>query len=170
METKGLKYGLLITVLGMLLLAACTSNGNNGSSQKETLSIAGSTTVQPIAAKAAEKYMSENKNVIVSVAGGGSGAGIKMVSEGSVDIGTSSRDLTADEISSGGLKVYEIADDGIAIIVNPSNNITGLTKQQITEIFTGNITNFKDVGGPDKEIVVIIREEGWVLGLPLKIC
>jgi len=152
--------GTYATVLVMALLVFAGCVGNDQGKQKQALTISGSTTVQPVAAKAAEEYMKENTDVTVSVQGGGSGTGIKMVSEGSVNIGTSSRDLTQDEINAGNLKVYEIAADGIAVIVHPGNTLTDLTKQQIQDIFSGKITNFKDLGGPDKRIVVIIRESG----------
>jgi phosphate transport system substrate-binding protein len=157
MKTNEIKYGLLIAVIGTLLFAGCTSD-KGGTKQADTLSVAGSTTVQPIAAKAAEKYNQEQSNVKVSVQGGGSGAGIKMAIEGSADVGMSSRELTADELKD--LKAYVIAADGIAVIVNPGNTLTDLTKTQIKDIFSGKITNFKELGGPDKEIVVIIRESG----------
>lgn len=161
---------ILLGILSLLLLTGCTSNETKTDATqtvikqkepltKETLTIAGSTTVQPIVAKAAEKYMLKKPNIIVSVQGGGSGTGIKMTAEGSADIGTSSRELTEEELSKG-LKPYEIAADGIAVIVNPSNTITDLTKQQIKDIFSGKIKNFKEVGGPDREIVVVIREQG----------
>ena len=158
--------GLALALIGVLLLAGCTSNQGNGDvtttvPQKETLAIAGSTTVQPIASRAAEEYMKINKNIVVSVAGGGSGAGIKMVKEASADIGTSSRELTSDEINTDPKLVpTAIANDGVAIIVHPSNTVTELSKEQIRGIFAGNITNYKQLGGPDKEIVVIIRESG----------
>jgi len=151
--------GLIIALTGVLLLAGCTNTKETP--QKEALIVAGSTTVQPIAAKAAEKYMEKNLNVAISVQGGGSGTGIKMVTEGSADIGMSSRELTADELTSKtGLKVYEIAADGIAVIVHPSNTLTDLTKEQLKGIFSGRIKNYKEVGGPDREIIVIIRESG----------
>ena len=158
MENKTIKAGLLTALMGMLLFSACTSDSNGG--KKETLTLAGSTTVQPIAAKAAEEYMKDNPNILASVSGGGSGTGIKMITEGSTDIGMSSRELTADEISAGNLKPYEIAADGIAVIANPSNTLTDLTKDQIKDIFSGKIKNYRELGGPDKQIVVIIRETG----------
>jgi phosphate transport system substrate-binding protein len=158
MKTKRIKYGLLTAIIGVLLLAGCASNNNGGTKQSDTLSVAGSTTVQPIAAKAAEKYNSEQTGVKVSVQGGGSGAGIKMVSEGSADVGMSSRDLTADELKD--LTPYAIAADGVAVVVNPANTLTDITKAQIKDIFSGKIKNYKELGGPDKEIVVIIRETG----------
>ena len=158
MKTNGIKYGLLIAVMCALLFAGCTSNNNGGSKQADTLSVAGSTTVQPIAAKAAEKYNPEQSNVKVSVQGGGSGSGIKMAIEGSADVGMSSRELTSDELKD--LKAYAIAADGIAVIVNPGNTLKDLTKAQIKDIFSGKIMNYKELGGPDKEIVVIIRETG----------
>ena len=152
--------GLLVALLGVLLFAGCTGT-NDGGQQKETLTVAGSTTVQPIAAKAAEKYMEKKTGVVVSVQGGGSGTGIKMVAEGSADIGTSSRELSADELKANpDLKPYEIAADGIAVIVHPANTLADLTKAQVKDIFSGKIKNYKELGGPDKEIVVIIRETG----------
>jgi phosphate transport system substrate-binding protein len=159
METKKAGAGLIIALLGILLFAGCTNTNEAG--QKTTLTVSGSTTVQPIAAKAAEKYMEGKSNVAVSVQGGGSGTGIKMVAEGSADIGTSSRELTSEEIAANpDLKAYEIAADGIAVIVHPSNSLTDLTKEQIKDIFSGKVTNYKEVGGPDKKIVTIIRETG----------
>lgn len=158
MKTKKHNGFVILAFTTLLLLAGCMEGQQTR--QKESLSIAGSTTVQPIAAKAAEEYMAENPTVSVSVTGGGSGTGIKMVSEGSTDIGTSSRELTEEEIKNGGLVVYPIAADGIAIIVNPSNTISDLTREQTKDIFSGKIKNYKEIGGPDREIVVIIRESG----------
>lgn len=158
MKTKCFEAGLIIALLGVMLLAGCTGDNGGGKKQADTLSVAGSTTVQPIAARAAEKYNQEQSNVKVSVQGGGSGAGIKMVSEGSADVGMSSRELTADELKD--LTAYDIAADGIAVIVNPGNTLRDLTKAQIKDIFSGKIKNFKELGGQDKEIVVIIRESG----------
>jgi len=147
----------IIGMIALLLFAGCTSK----QAEKQTLTIAGSTTVQPIAAKAAEEYMKENADVIVSVQGGGSGTGIKMAIEGSADIGTSSRELSEEEkTNAANLKAYEVAADGIAIIVHPQNTIGDLTQEQIKDVFSGKIKNFKELGGPDKEIDVIIREHG----------
>ncbi|MEA3254452.1 MAG: phosphate ABC transporter substrate-binding protein [Candidatus Altiarchaeota archaeon] len=157
MDSKYKIMGLLSLVTVVILISACIDGGE----KKETLSIAGSTTVQPIAAKAAEEFMKKNPGVIVSVQGGGSGTGVKMVAEGSADIGDASRELKETEKTKyPDLKPYAIAGDGIAVVAHPANSVSGLTKQQVQDIFSGKITNFKGVGGPDKEIMVVIREEG----------
>jgi phosphate transport system substrate-binding protein len=158
METK--RYYVLGTI-GLLLIGVMLFSGCTGGGEQTELKIAGSTTVQPIAIKATESYMKKNPNVKVTVQGGGSGTGIKMIGEGSVDIGASSRELSdAEKKTYSDLVVHEIAADGIAVVVNPKNNIADLTTEQIRNIFAGKIKNFKEVGGPDKEIVVVIREEG----------
>ena len=152
---KILKVSCLLLMI--ILLCGCVEEGQ----KKKTLSIAGSTTVQPIAFNAAEEFMKKNPDVIVSVQGGGSGTGIKMVAEGTADIGMSSRELKEKEINAyPDLKTYTIAHDGIAVIVHPENPLSDLTKEEIKGIFSGKIKNFKEVGGEDREIVVVIREEG----------
>lgn len=158
METK--RYYIWGTI-GLLLMGVMLFSGCTGGGEQTELKVAGSTTVQPIAIKASEAYMKKNANVKIIVQGGGSGTGIKMIGEGSVDIGASSRELSdAEKKTYSDLVVHEIAADGIAVVVNPKNNIADLTTEQIRNIFAGKIRNFKEVGGPDKEIVVVIREEG----------
>ena len=132
-----------------------------GEKESKTLSLAGSTTVEPIASRAAEVYMEKHPDVKVTVQGGGSGTGIKMVGEGTVDIGNASRkikdkekDLYPDLVGT------IIAYDGIAIVVHPSNPVENLTKQQLQDIYAGKITNWKEIGGEDREIVVVTRAEG----------
>jgi len=132
-----------------------------GEKESKTLSLAGSTTVEPIASKAAGVYMEKHPDVKVTVQGGGSGTGIKMVGEGTVDIGNASRkikdkekDLYPDLVGT------IIAYDGIAIVVHPSNPVENLTKQQLQDIYAGKITNWKEIGGEDREIVVVTRAEG----------
>ncbi|HXY75035.1 MAG TPA: phosphate ABC transporter substrate-binding protein [Dehalococcoidales bacterium] len=121
------------------------------------LTIAGSTSVQPFAEILAEKYMQLNKVDVVNVQGGGSSAGIKSVETGTADIGMSSRELTPDEQ---GLTVIPIAIDGIALIVHPSNPIQNLTLQQISDIYSGKIKKWNEVGGPSWQIHLVTREEG----------
>lgn len=123
-----------------------------------TIKVSGSTTVQPIAQKAADKLVAENKGLSITVAGGGSGAGIKDATAGTVNIGMSSRELTDDEKKA--LTPYEMAKDGIAIIVHPNNQVKSLTKDQAAKIFLGEIKNWKDVGGADAPILVQTRETG----------
>lgn len=123
-----------------------------------SLKISGSTTLQPIAQGAADKLMKMNSGLSITVSGGGSGTGIKDATAGTVNIGMSSRELTADEMKA--LGVYPVANDGIAIIVNPNNPVKNLTKDQASKIFLGEIKNWKDVGGNDAPIVVMTRETG----------
>jgi phosphate transport system substrate-binding protein len=158
METE--RYYVLGTI-GLLLIGVALFSGCTDSGEKTELRIAGSTTVQPIAIKASEVYMKKNPTVRITVQGGGSGTGIKMIGEGSVDIGASSRELKAEEKTTyPDLVVHEIAADGIAVVVHSNNPISGLSKEQIKKIFSGEIRNFAEVGGADKEIVVVVREEG----------
>ena len=106
-----------------------------------------------------EAFMNENKGITFTYNPTGSGSGIKAVQEGRCDIGLSSRALKAEE-KEAGLKETVLAYDGIAIIVNPENPVSDLTLEQIAEIYTGRITNWKDLGGNDAEIVLIGREAG----------
>ncbi len=157
-ENKRMRgIGLLFLLVSVVLLCGCTSE----ETKQDRLSVAGSTTVQPIASVCAEAYMLKHPGVLVAIQGGGSGTGIKLVAEGTADIGMSSRDLKEAETSTyPELKTYTVAYDGIAVVVHPGNSLSDLTKEQVRNIFAGKIRNFKEVGGKDLEIVVIIREEG----------
>jgi phosphate transport system substrate-binding protein len=117
----------------------------------------GSTTVQPLAEKLANAFTTANPKVKIVIQGGGSAVGIKAANDGTVDIGAASRELTSSDPA---LQKFLLCRDGIAIIVSPSNPVTDLTKQQIVDIFSGKITNWKDAGGQDKSIHVVAREEG----------
>ena len=126
-----------------------------------TLKVGGSTTVQPVAQLAADRLVAMNTSMSISVAGGGSGEGIKQTALGGFNVGGISKDLaTADNASYPGLVQYQIGIDGIAVIVNPSNPISELSKQQVIDIFTGKITNWKDIGGPNAAIFLETREAG----------
>ena len=138
-----------------------TGTPNAAASLQGQLQIAGSTTVQPLAEQLAEAFMAKNPGIQITVQGGGSSVGVTSAGEGTVDIGTSSRELQKAETDKfPNLKVFTIAYDGIAIVTNPSVKLANLTKEQVRAIFSGEITNFKDVGGPDAGIVVVSREEG----------
>jgi len=123
-----------------------------------SIQIAGSTSVQPLSEELAKAFMAKHPDVKINVSGGGSGAGIKGVTEGTVDIGASSRELKPEE--KGKVKEFVIAKDGIAVIVNPKNPVDNLTMDQIRDIYAGKITNWKEVGGKDAPITVVTREEG----------
>jgi len=153
-----------ISWVGLLTVALATSalalGGCRGSGEASTtqLRVQGSTTVQPIAEMAKEMYESKHPDVTVFVSGVGSSAGIEAVAAGTCEIGTSSRDLKPEEASLG-LVDTPIAHDAIAVIVNPGNPIKGLTKAQVSAIFEGKITNWREVGGPDLEIGLVNRDE-----------
>lgn len=140
---------LLISVLSFSAISSAAVSG--------TVNIAGSTSVQPLAEELAQAFMAKNKRVKIFVQGGGSGAGIKSAMTGTADIGTSSRELKPEEKS---LVETVIAKDGIAIVVNKSNSVHNLSKDQLKSIYTGEYTNWKQVGGPDMKIVVVNREAG----------
>lgn len=124
----------------------------------ETLQIAGSTSVQPVVEKLAQAYMKEHPNVRINVQGGGSGLGIRTTEQGIVQIGMSSEELKSDEKTQ--LNSYTLGEDGIVVAVNNANNVTSLTKEQVRDIFSGKITNWKQVGGQDVQVHVIVREAG----------
>ena len=123
-----------------------------------SIKISGSTTVQPIAQAAADKLISVNQGLSISVAGGGSGSGINDVTAGTVNIGMSSREFRANEMET--LNVFAVANDAIAIIVHPSNPVKNLTKEQAQKIFMGDIKNWNEVGGSNAPIFVKTRETG----------
>lgn len=156
---------ILSALLAMIIFGGCGNNGTNQTgdntqtekpAQSATVSTDGSTSMEKVIGYLSESYMEENKNVKVTYNPTGSGAGIQAVSEGRCDIGLSSRDLKDDEKTA--LDQTVVAIDGIAIVVNPENKIEDLSVEQIGKIYTGEITNWKDVGGDDKPIVLIGRE------------
>jgi phosphate transport system substrate-binding protein len=123
----------------------------------------GSTTVLPIAQKAAEAYMKEHPDVTISVSGGGSGNGIKAIIDGTTDIANSSRFIKNEEVKQavekGSYPVpFAVAYDCIVPVVHPSNTVNNLTMDQLKAIYKGEIDNWKAVGGPDLKIVVISRD------------
>jgi len=150
-----LKYKLGIVIAIIIIIAYLIFIP---STSYERIQIAGSTSVQPVAEKLAEKFQETHPNVRINVQGGGSSLGISSVSQGITDIGTSSRELKAREKP--GLNEYIIGKEGIVIAVNNQNNVNDLTTDQVKDIFSGKITNWKEVGGPDLEIHVITREDG----------
>lgn len=152
--------GLLICAV---LLCGCTGNETKETPAKAAsgtvLTIAGSTTVLPIAAQAAEVFMDSHPGYDLQVSGGGSGVGVQSAAEGTAMIGMSSRDLKAEEKEKyPDLVEHEIAVDGIAIITHKSNPIPSLTLAQVKGIYDGSIKNWNEVGGSDAVIVVIGRD------------
>lgn len=126
-------------------------------SAKETISAVGSSSVTPLMEVFSETYMKTNGNVFIEVQGPGSSAGVKAAKNGSAQLGMSSRNLKSSE-KEPTLKELVVARDGIAVVVNPKNTLKALTAEQVTAIYKGDITNWKDVGGEDKPIVAITRD------------
>lgn len=138
-------------LLGTLALLAC------GKKAGTTITLAGSTSVQPFAERLAEVYMAANKGTEVNVQGGGSSAGVRAVQNGICQVGMSSRALTYDERA---VAEIPIALDGIVLIVHRSNPVRGLSVEQVRRVFTGSVVNWRTLGGEDRRITVITREEG----------
>ncbi|MFE8698778.1 phosphate ABC transporter substrate-binding protein [Cytobacillus sp. FJAT-53684] len=154
--------GLLVLFLAALLSACGETNGNGAGStngSKEIVSISGSTSVGPLAEKLAEKFKDKNENINIEVNQIGSSAGITNATSGVSEIGMSSRDLKEEE-QANGLKETIIAYDGIVVVTHPSNKVNNLTLDQVKQIFTGEVTNWSQLGGDDLEIVVVSREDG----------
>ena len=140
-----------------------TTNDTNDDATVETLSgvvnTDGSTSMADVMAVLQETFKEINPDVTVNYSGTGSGAGIEAVLAGTVDIGLSSRALKDEEKANGAVENI-VALDGVAIVVNPANGVEDLTVEQIAQIFTGEITNWKELGGEDLEIAVLGRESG----------
>lgn len=126
---------------------------------KGTLKIAGGTAHIPVMEEVAKRVMTHNPDIQVSIAGGGSGIGIKQVGEGLVDIGNSGRKPKDEEISKYNLKLFKWAIDGIAVVVHKDTMVSNLSKDQLKDIFSGKISNWKELGGPDRKINVYTRDE-----------
>lgn len=149
--------------LGLMSFTACGNSDDSasasGDSKGGTVVIAGSTSVQPLSEMLGEEYMAANDGTTIEVQGGGSGQGIKAIEEKIADFGALSREVKDEEKSAIG-DTFIIAKDGIAVIVNKDTKVGNITMDQIKDIYTGKVTNWKDLGGDDKDIVVVSREEG----------
>ena len=143
------------TVIGAIALLGAMAV--TSVSAKETISAVGSSSVTPLMEVFSETYMKTHSNVFVEVQGPGSSAGVKAAKNGSADLGMSSRNLKASE-KEPELKEMKVALDGIAVVVNPKNTLQALTAEQVSSIYKGEVTNWKQVGGEDKPIVTITRD------------
>lgn len=146
----------IISLLTVAILLICTLTGCGGN--KESVATDGSTSMNKVISALGEDFQSDT-GITVTYNATGSGAGIQAVQEGRCDIGLSSRNLK-DEEKANGLEGTILAYDGIAIIVNPNNPVSDLDVETIAKIYTGEIKNWKEVGGNDVEIVLIGREAG----------
>ena len=143
---------LSLLALGVAFAPACRRDRS-----ATELTLAGSTSIQPFADKWAEIFMEKRPGIGVDVQGGGSSAGIQACKSGACQIGMSSRELKGDERD---LVEIIVARDGLAIIVHPTNLVRGAKVPEIKQIFAGDLRNWKYLGGPDRSITVVTREEG----------
>jgi phosphate transport system substrate-binding protein len=148
---------LLAAVLGCGRTGQAPGQGRAAGGQT-TLTLAGSTSVQPFAEKWAEAYHAKQPNIDIHVQGGGSTAGVKAAETGAAQIGTCSRELKPEEAAV--LHQTVVARDAETVIVHPSNPVSDLTTDQVRGIYAAEIKNWKEVGGPDKKITVVTREQG----------
>jgi len=157
---KIIALGLAMALTTGVMSACGGESGNDEQkSSGETVVIAGSTSVQPLSEVMAEEFMTDNEGTSVEVQGGGSGQGIKSIQEGIADIGSLSREVKDEE--KGSVKEeYIIAMDGVAVVVNTETETEDITIEELEKIYTGEITNWKELGGKDAEITVVSREEG----------
>ena len=159
----------LTAALALSLLAGCgsktnadTNTGSAGATAGEltgTVNTNGSTSMEKVMKILIESFAEENTGVTVNYTGSGSGAGVTSAIDGTADLGLASRALKPEEESQGA-QAHIVALDGVAVVVNPANPVGDLTVDQIARIFTGEITNWKDLGGDDQEIAVYGREAG----------
>lgn len=164
-RTKGIIAGLLTAAMlagcGSSTTAASTAAAKESTSAgvSGTVTAAGSSALLPLAQEAAAEFMKNNPDCVVTVNGGGSGEGLKQVADGSVDIGNS--DVAAEEkldaSAASGLTDHEVALVAMAPVVSKDLDIDNLTTDQLIQVFTGKVTNWKDVGGPDEDIVLVTR-------------
>ena len=155
---KRILSAFALILLSASLAAAAPLDAFKG--QKGQIDIAGGTAHIPVMKKAAQAIMGANPDIRINVAGGGSGVGVQKVGEGLVQIGNTGRPLKPGEVEKYGLKSFPFAIDGVAIAVNPSNKVKGMTKAQLKDVFAGKIANWKELGGADAPISLYTREDG----------
>lgn len=158
-KTALVRVALSLAALVLSALPVFSGELDSFKNERGELKISGGTAHIPVMKEAAQKIMTANPEIQISIAGGGSGVGIKQVGEGLVNIGNSGRKPTGDEIARYQLRVYQWAVDGVAPVVNPKNRVTKLTKGQLAEVFSGKIDNWKQLGGTDRRINLYTRDE-----------
>ena len=150
----------VVSVVVSLLAVPCFGGALQAfEGQKGTVKVAGGTAHIPVMKEAARRVMTRHKEIVITVAGGGSGLGIKQVGEGLVDIGNSGRKPTPEEIEKYDLKMFQWAIDGVGVVVSPTNKVRSLTKDQLKDVFAGKIDNWSALGGLDHAITVYTRDE-----------
>lgn len=154
---KNVSIVAIVATLLFALFACDAGSSGNGNTKSGTVSTNGSTSMEKVIGALSEAFMQENSGVKVTYDATGSGTGIESAKNGSCDLGLSSRKLKDSET---GLVSHTIALDGIALIVNENSGVSNLSLEQVKQIFTGEITNWSQVGGDDLEISCVGREAG----------
>jgi phosphate transport system substrate-binding protein len=157
------KLFLMLPLIGILSCGKAKTDESSDAVEAISITIKGSDTVLPLAQKEAEELMNSNATISIAVVGGGTGVGMAALIDGTTDIAMASRDLKTEEKlkfaeSKKEIEQVIIAYDALAVIVNPANKVTKLTREQLEKIFIGEITNWKEVGGADEKIVAYSRE------------
>ena len=158
---------IMVLLWGSVMIAGCGSQSAAAASGTSGAAVSvenkGSDTLVNLALAWAEKYMGDHPEIRISVTGGGSGTGIAAMINGTVDIANASREMKPEEIAAAKKNGFDpvefvVARDAIAVVVNPENPVDRLTLQQISDIYTGKVTNWREVGGEDRPIVLLSRE------------
>lgn len=152
-----------VLIAAAIAMAGCSSTGGGGEGLSGSFSIIGSNTVTPLSSVWAEEFMKMYPDVSIAVSGPGSGAGIAALIDGTTDICQASRTIKSSEVEqaeANGVEPYEtqVATDALSVVVNPANPVSELTFAQLSAIYTGEITNWEEVGGNDAPIVAISRD------------
>lgn len=153
----------LAVVLSMVTILvnvsfACAGDLTGFVGKKGSVKVAGGTAHIPVVKIAAKQIITSNPDVRITIAGGGSGVGIKQVGEGMIDIGNAGRKATEQELESYGLHMVKWAIDGVGVVVNPKNSVTALSSKQLQDVFSGAIGNWKELGGEDRSITLYDRD------------
>ena len=157
-QVMGIWFFAVILIMGLAVTA--TAGGlDDFKGVSGSIKISGGTAHIPVMKVAAQKIMTAHDGIKISIAGGGSGVGIKQVGEGLVDIGNSGRKPTEAELSKFPLKINQWAIDGVGVVVNPDNPVKSLSTAQLKDIYSAKLTNWKALGGPDKHINLYTRDK-----------
>ncbi|NDY72662.1 phosphate ABC transporter substrate-binding protein [Desulfobacter hydrogenophilus] len=149
---------IVLSIIAFTAGIVCASELDAFKGEKGVLRIAGGTAHIPVMKEVAKRIMKMNSDIQITIAGGGSGAGIKQVGEGLVDIGNSGRKPTDEEISKYNLSMYKWAIDGVGTVVHPSNPVKALSGEQLKGIYAGKIVNWNELGGEDRPINIYTRD------------
>lgn len=154
-----IKWFMTLTIVVFTAGIGSASGLDTFSKEKGVLRISGGTAHIPVMKEAAKRIMAFNPDIQITIAGGGSGAGIKQVGEGLVNIGNSGRQASETEVSKYGLSMHKWAIDGVAAVVNPDNPVKKLSAKELQDIYAGKITHWKSVGGDDRPINIFTRDK-----------